>query len=189
MKPSLLLIAAGLAGFIGLFLPMVEVTRGPFRVSLSAKQLSFGLDTAHRWLDTVEEARDTANRFKIAKRATERLLAGEEDVRLVADASRGAALAYAPAALLFIVGAVGALRKRVGRIAGALAVLLGLGSIGSWIGLRFVLRYALDDMALEHTSVAMQIGAHLLLAVGALGVLGGGLAVLGHGVSSSPRNA
>lgn len=176
MKPwKLMLLAAGVAGVIGLFLPLVEVKHGPFVVSFTAKQLSFGLDNAHSFLDTVETAQGILDKRlpKLGKRIPGDVRTYREDARMVAEASRGAALAFAPAAIMFLLGALGLLRKQFGRISGALALLLGLSSIAAWIGLRFVMQYALEEVALKRTTVAMQIGAHVLLVIGALGVLAG----------------
>jgi hypothetical protein len=167
MKPwKHMLLIAGVAGVIGLFLPLVEVRHGPIVVGFTAKQLSFGMDQTHSILDA-----------KLPRFAERRLPTDvrtmREDARLVADASRGAALAFAPAALLAVLGIVGFARRRFGRIFGALAVLLGLSSIGAWVGLRYVLQYALEEAAFKRTTVALQLGEHALLVIGALGVLAG----------------
>jgi hypothetical protein len=167
MKPwKYMMIVAGLIGFAGMFLPLVEVRHGPIVLGFSAKDLSFGMDRTHSLLDK-----------EIPKFAERRLPAdlrgAREDARLVAEASRGAALAFVPAALMTLLGAIGYARRRFGRILGACAFLLGLSSIGAWIGLRFAIRYALEEIALERTTVGLQLGAHTLLAIGGLGLLAG----------------
>jgi hypothetical protein len=176
MKPwSLMLVAAGIAGVFGLFLPLVEVKHRAIVVSYSAKQLSFGMDNAHKLLDSYEAAQGVLDKRapRLGKKIPGDLRYGEQDARMVADASRGAALAFAPAAILLVLGAIGLVRKQLGRISGGLALLLGLSSIGAWIGLKMVLDYALEEVALKRTTVAMQIGAHMLLVIGALGAIAG----------------
>jgi hypothetical protein len=171
-----MLIAAGIAGLIGLFLPLVEVKHRAIAVRFSAKQLSFGVDGAHSMLDAYEATQTFLD--KRASRAARRIIpsdlrSGHEDARMVAEASRGAALAFAPAALMLLLGGIGLVRRRFGRISGGFALILGLSSIGAWVGLKFVLAYALEEAAFKRTTVAMQIGAHVLLVIGALGVLAG----------------
>ena len=167
MKPwKYLMVIAGLVGVAGLFLPLVEVRHGPIVVGFSAKQLTFDMDDARNLLET-----------KIPRFAEKRLPAdvrsARDDARLVADASRGAALAFAPALVMVALGALGYLLRRFGRLFGGCAVLLGLSSIGAWVGLRYAIRYALEDIALKHTTVDLQLGAHALLAIGALGIIAG----------------
>lgn len=176
MKPwKQMVLIAGIAGLIGLFLPLVEVRHGPIALGFSAKQLSFGMETEHALLDAELPAvakRLLPRRGKVASLAAD-LRSTRRDVRLVADASRGAALAFAPAALMLALAAIGLLRRGFGRLSGALALLLGLASIGAWLGLRYVIRYALDEGAWERTTVTLQLGGHLLLVAGALSALAG----------------
>ena len=167
MKPwKYLMIVAGLLGVAGVFLPLVEVRHGPIVLGFSAKQLSFGMDDARALLDT-----------KIPRFAEKRLPAdvrsAREDIRMIADASRGSALAFAPALAMAILGIVGYLLRRFGRVLGGCALLLGLSSIGAWVGLRYAIKYALEEIALKRTTVDLQAGAHVLLAIGALGILAG----------------
>ncbi|MEO8705227.1 MAG: hypothetical protein ABI867_34595 [Kofleriaceae bacterium] len=167
MKPwKYLMIIAGLIGLAGFFLPLVEVRHGPIVMGFSAKELSFGMSRTHALLD--QEIPKFAER-----RLPADLRSGREDARLVADASRGAALAFVPAVLMALLGAIGYAKKRFGRFLGLCAFVCGLASIGAWIGLRFAIRYALEEIALKRTTVDLQLGAHALLAIGGLGLLAG----------------
>src|SRR5262245_54614569 len=109
---------------------MIGIGRGPIHAELSAYELSFGLERAHKIIDR-----------KLPALAEKHLPADvretRDDIKLVVDASRGSVLAYIPAALLLVLGGVTVSRKRSGRIEGVLGVLLGLASIGGWIGLHY----------------------------------------------------
>jgi hypothetical protein len=167
MKPwKYMLLAAGVAGVIGLFLPLVEVRHGPVVMGFTAFDLSFGMDKTRSLLDT------QLPKFA-EKRLPSNVRIARDDARLIAEASQGAALAFAPAMLMAVFAIIGFLRKRFGRILGLGAFVLGLGSIGAWIGLRYVIQYALEEAALKRTTVNLQLGAHLLLVIGGLGVLAG----------------
>jgi hypothetical protein len=94
-----------------------------------------------------------------------------QDARLVADASRWAALAYAPPAFMLLLAVLGLLLRRFGRVLGTLALLSSLTSIAAWLGLRIGIRLALQESGLEHTQVSLAFGAHLLLLAGIAGAL------------------
>jgi hypothetical protein len=163
-----MLIAAGLAAVAGLFLPLIVIQRGPVRVGLTAMELSFHLDKTRALLD---------KEFQIPPIADRRIPAdwkdARDDARTAADASRGAAAAFLPGLLIGALAAIALLRGKVGRFSGALALLLGLASAGAWIGLRFVIRYAIDEIELKKTELAMSYGGWCLLGIGILGVLAG----------------
>src|SRR5690606_23226671 len=91
-----ILLLIGALGVTGMFAPMLEVKQGRVAIEFSARQLSFGFEREHALLE-----RELPRLPKLA----EKYLPGSvrsthEDVRLVAEISRWAALAYAPAALL-----------------------------------------------------------------------------------------
>jgi len=183
MKPwKHLLLAAGLAGVIGMFLPLIEIKHGPIVMGLTAGQLSFGMDKTHSLLER-----------QLPSFAEKRLPGGvrsaRDDARLVAEASRGAALAFVPAAVMAVLGMIGLLRQRFGRVLGGAALLLGISSLAGWLGLRYVIGYALEEVALKRTTVALQLGAHMLLVIAALGVLGGIGALFRPEVLALPKRA
>jgi hypothetical protein len=157
---------AGIIGVCAVFAPMLEVRKGRIPIEFSARQLSFGLERTHSIIER-DLPRGAEKYLPSAVRET------REDVRLVAKAARWAALAYAPAALMLLAGLVGVLRRRFGRALGAFALLLGLGAIAAWIGLRFGVRFALDHSDLKEVEVSLLFGAHLLLLVGVVGVVAG----------------
>jgi hypothetical protein len=73
--------------------------------------------------------------------------------------------------LLGILGVIGLLRRRVGRVLGIFAIPLGLASIAGWLGLRYALQFAAEEADLGKVSVTLQVGTHALLAIGALGLV------------------
>jgi hypothetical protein len=165
-----ILLLFGALGVLGMFAPMLELRQGRVIVELSASQLSFGFEKQHAILqrELPQVAEKLADKY-----LPESVRSARRDVRLVSEASRWAALAYAPAALLALFGLIGVLRRRFGRALGTLALLAGLASIGAWLGLRFGIRFALAEADLQKTQVALMFGAHLLLVAGAAGVLAG----------------
>jgi hypothetical protein len=178
------LLVVGLLGVTGIFAPMLEVKQGRVAIELSARRLSFGLGREYALVDH-GLPRLAEKYLPSSVRST------RDDVRLVAQAARWAALAYVPAALMALLGLLGILRRRFGRASGLLAVLSGLASIGGWLGLHFGIPLALREADLPHTEVSLLFGAHLLLLVGAAGVIAGLGAVarpdLGPGLSRAAR--
>ena len=159
-------LVAGILGVSGAFAPMLEIKQGRVAIELSARRLSFGFDREYNLVDH--------NLPRLAEKyLPSSIRSTRDDVRLVAQAARWAALAYVPAALMVLLGLSGLLRRRFGRLSGLLAVLCGLGSLGAWLGLHFGIPLALKEAELQHTDVSLLFGAHLLLLVGAAGVLAG----------------
>jgi hypothetical protein len=159
-----MLLAACVAGIVGLFLPFVEV-KGPIALGFTAFDLSFGMEKSHKIVDAKIPA--------IMKRRMKRMRSAQEDLQLVLEVSRFAALAFIPAVLLGALGVAGTLRRRVGRVIGGFALPLGLLSIGTWIGLRIGMQYAVEEAELGKTTVNMGFGGHALLIVGGLAVIAG----------------
>ena len=161
-----LILLAGILGVLALFQPMIGLGRGPVKVELSAYDFSFGLDKTHLALNAKIPA-------FAQKRIPPDVLQTRDDVKLIADASRGAALAYAPAALLLLIGVFAIVRKRTPRPLGVLAGLLGVLSIGAWIGVRYAVMYGIEEEpALERLHFKALFGAHVLLVAGVLALLG-----------------
>jgi hypothetical protein len=160
-----MLLAALVAGIVGLFLPFVEVKTPILKLGFTAYDLTFKLDKAHKLVDTKLPA--------LAKRRLKRLSSAQEDLQLALEASRFAAFAFVPAVLLGVLGFIGLVRRQVGRFIGLLSVLLGLTSIGLWVGLRLGTQYAMEEAELGRTTVMLALGAHLLIVVGGLAVIAG----------------
>jgi len=164
------LILLGLVGLLGLIMPLAEVRKGVAAVQLSAKDLSFGLEKTHAALDR-----------KLPKLVERRLGSTVTDTRdelkMVADGLKFAALLFAPAALLVLIGIIAVLRKRLGRVLAGTALLIGLVSLASWIGLHYGIDYALEEADVKGMTIELMAGAHMLI-VGAIAGMGVGLAAL-----------
>jgi hypothetical protein len=158
---------AGVVGFIGLFTPLLEIRHGIVGVELSAKQLTFGFEDAHALLQ-----RELP--MAIEKRLPASMRSGRDDVRLIAEASKHAALLYVPAVLLMLLGAIGlATRKPFNRVFAAVALLFGLASIAAFVGLRVGLHAGLEEAMFKRTTVELLNGAFLLLIAGIGGTFAG----------------
>jgi len=170
-----MLLAGLVGGVMGMFLPFVHVRRAPLALGLSAYELSFKMERTRavvekqipgfldRRLGSVRDARD--------------------DLREVLEYSRWAALAFVPAILLGVLGAIGVVRRRVGRVLGALALPLGGMSVAGWFALRYGIAYGVEEAGISKLEVTMQLGAHVLLVIGGLGVV----AAIGALVQPDPK--
>ncbi len=170
------LILLGLAGLVGVFMPLAELRKGPVGVTLTAKELSFGLEKTHGVLDR-----------KLPSFA-ERRLPGvvrdtRDDVKLVADYLKWAVLVFTPAALLVLIGVIAVMRKRLGRVLGGGALLSGVIALGAWIGLHYAIDYALVEADVKGATIELMSGAHMLLLAAATGI-GIGVAAL---IKPEPR--
>src|SRR5262245_21866340 len=151
-------------GVLALFRPMIAIGRGPLRVEVSAYDLSFGLAKTHKLLDRKLPA-------LAEKHVPADVLQTRDDIKLVADASRGAALAYVPAALLLLLGALAIARKRTGRIEAVAAIVLALASAAAWLGVRYGVAYGIkEEPALARLHLELQLAAHMLLVVALLAI-------------------
>jgi hypothetical protein len=74
---------------------------------------------------------------------------------------------YAPAVLLAVLGIVCGRRRKMGRVAGFLALVLGAASAAVWAVFHYV---AASD---PHHGATLALGAHLLLACGIAGAVAG----------------
>jgi hypothetical protein len=145
-----IVLVGGILGILAFFLPLVSVTRGGHTGTVSAFQVMKGLDQVSTEVDRGA--------------ATEMDRANAKDG---VGAIKGIVMAiFAPAVLLALIGGLGVARKRFGRGAGTLVLLLGL--IGLAIG--GILKSAAEGDA--------GIGLTLLLVTGVSGVVGGILALV-----------
>jgi hypothetical protein len=167
-----LLLVAGIIGLLGIFAPLFSVGRGPLRIGVSAKELSFGLERTH---DLINKKLPNIVESHLPPDVRET----RDDVKLVINGAHHAVLAYVPALLLLVLGIVGLVRKRVGWIMGAGAILLSVASIVSWFGLRYGLAYGMaEEPILKRTDMTLENGAHALVLAGVVGLLGGVLAIV-----------
>jgi hypothetical protein len=170
-----MLLAALIGGVMGVFMPFVHIKRAPLALGLTAYELSFGMDKTR----TIVEKQLPG----ILDKRLKGVRSARDDLHEVLEYSRWAALAFVPAIMLGILGAIGVVRRRVGRVIGALALPLAAISIIGWFALRFGIAYGVEEAGIAKLEVTMQLGAHLLLVVGGLGVL----AAIGALIKPDPR--
>ncbi len=159
-----LLLVAGVVGGIAMFLPLFELRQGPVGLSVSAYQLSFGLDRTHKLLDRDLPA-------VLERRLPVMLRGARDDARLVVEGAKGAVLMFVPSLLMIALAIAGFTRRRFGRTLGAAALLCSLLSIGSFIALRAGLIYGLDETGLTYVATTFELGAQLLLFTGIAGAI------------------
>lgn len=155
-----LVLIGGIAGIAGFFLPLLTFTSDEHRVviSVSAYQIVSGIDAASQLVDS---ASPVAANHAEAERAL--VVVNSELARY-----RGAVIAvFAPAVALALLGALAGARRKMGRIAGLLAIALGLVNAGIWL--------VFFDVAIDEPDVRVNLGygLHLVLIAGILGVLAG----------------
>jgi hypothetical protein len=157
---------AGILGVLALFQPMIKIGRGPLTIEASAYDLTFGFRRTHVALDmripTIA-----------AKHIPADVLQTRDDIKLVADASKHAALAYVPAALLLLLGILTVKLKKTPRVLAIVAGVMGLLSAAAYFGIRYGIAYGIEEEpALARLNFRAVFGAQVLLAVGILAVLG-----------------
>jgi hypothetical protein len=165
------LILLGLVGVLGVIMPFAEVRKGIAAVSLSAKDLSFGLEKTHAVLDRKLPK-------IVAKRLGSDVTDTRDDLKLVADGLKYAVLVFAPAALLVVIGIIAVLRRRLGRVLAAMALLMGLVSLASWIGLHYAIDYALEEADVKGMTIELMTGAHMLIVSALAGIAIGAAALV-----------
>jgi hypothetical protein len=169
MKASkLIVLAGGILGILAFFLPLVSVQRDNFHGTVSAFQLIKGLDTASDAVDKADAQVDSqVNVASFGGEDANASHAAAGEAKKDLGALKAIVLAiFAPALLLALIGALGVKRKRFGRGAGALSLVLGL--VG--LGIAMILKSAAEGDA--------GIGLTLLLVTGVSGVVGGMLALI-----------
>jgi len=166
------LVLVGALGVIGAFLPLIEVQRSGVTFAFSARELSFGMERAHKLIDRQLPALVEAHIPTSVREA-------RSDIRTVAEATRFAMALFIFPALILGLGILGLYRGRVGRAIGAAAVVLGLACVVSWLVLRYGIDYGLAEAELKRTKVVLQVGADILFA--------GGLAAMFVGIGAIVR--
>jgi hypothetical protein len=163
-----LILVGGLAGIIGFFLPFARAQHLETKIDqgVSAFQLVKGIDK--------KEFVAEAEQLHVDKASAEH--AAEDLEKGLADAGTYALIAYAPAALLAVIGIFGLVLNRTGRLAGVFAVLLGGASGGVWALLSAAAGAAHPSP--NAPTVSLAIGAHLLLVAAIVGGVAGPGAVV-----------
>lgn len=160
------LFAFAIIGMIGAFVPFVRVAQRGIGIELTAKELSFGFERAHKLIDyrlpAIAEAKLPAD-----------VKSARDDLRLVARALKFSIALYVPIAIAMLVALLAQWRGRLGRGYAALAALAGLASAALWFVVRYALDYGLAEVELKRTTISLQVGAHLLLVAGAGAALAG----------------
>ena len=144
-----IVLAAGVFGIVAFFVPLAYFEHGEASVPVSAFDVVRGVD--ERIAEVAASTISEGDKAEIDEALTE--------LKIVV------LVCYAPAALLVVIGAVGAVRRRLGRIGGTLAVLLG--------GVGILIWYGLNQGAAGADAMA-GFGVHLLL-ISALGGMTGGM--------------
>lgn len=170
------LILLGLVGVLGVIMPFAQVRKGVVAVALTAKELSFGLDKTHAALDRKLPK-------LVEKRLGSTVTDTRDDLKIVADILKWAALVFVPSALLVLIGIVAVMRKRLGRVLAGASLLIGLVSLATWIGLHYAIDYGLEEADVKGLSIELMSGAHMLI-ISALTGIGVGIAAL---VKPEPR--
>lgn len=168
MKASkFLVLAGGLLGIIAFFLPMVTVHRGGYEGSASAFQIIKGLEVASQAVDSESVRHAAMSNPEAVQSAKEGL-----------GAMKGIVMAiFVPAILLAAIGGLAVAKKRFGRGAGALSLILGLVGLG------------IGALLFSAAGPDGGIGLTLLLATGALGAIGGLLALVKPDRGLTPAGA
>jgi hypothetical protein len=155
-----LVLVAGIAGIVGFFLPFVNV---------HARDARFGRHPSAfelvRRIEGLQEMTHSLTALGITTSDAQQMAAQAHDQ--LQTARTAASVIYAPAVLLALLGIACGIRRRMGRLAGFLALILGAASGAVWEVFHYV---AASD---PHRGATLGIGAHLLLACGALGVIAG----------------
>ncbi|MBP9086618.1 MAG: hypothetical protein KBG15_10905 [Kofleriaceae bacterium] len=161
-----ILIAAGLAGTIAIFMPLLTIKKGFFEQGFSARDLVInGENTRHTLAGKLPQIA-TAHLPK----ALQPLRSDVDDALLGA---RAMSAIFIPALLLLGLGFFAAYRGTCGRRIGAFALLCSIGSIAGWVALRWGLReYGTSSLRIEVGSAGAMLwvvgGLGLVAAVGAL---------------------
>jgi hypothetical protein len=155
-----LVLLAGIAGIAGFFFPFLtfQSPNGELEGSVSAYQIVRGIDAVDELIDTTKPMTITSAE---ATRVVTTLNAELERYRFALIAC------YVPAAALALLGALVGARRKMGRIAGLLAIVIGLANAAVWL-----LFYQVS-MEQPEVTAAMGFGLHLLLVAGVAGVLAG----------------
>lgn len=165
------LFVVGIIGIIGAFVPFVEVKQRGIALELTAKELSLGLENVHKAIN-----------YQLPKIAEAKLppdiKSARDDVRLVAQALKFSLALYIPIAIIMLMGVLAQYRGQLTRGLAAIAAIAGLVSAALWFVVTYALDYGLTEIALKRTTIALKLGAHILLVAGAGAALAGIVGVI-----------
>jgi hypothetical protein len=169
-----LVLVGGIVGIVSFFTPLMEITGAGAEAKISALQIVKGIDTvsdvATGATKSLAEAAENSGDAAVAAE----LKKGTNDLNSKLAEVKGIVLAlWAPALLLLVIGGVAAGRKQFGRLGGSFSFLLGAAGLLVAFGFYKVL----GEAAKEGTGQGL-IGVHLYAASGALGLIGGLMALI-----------
>ena len=155
-----LVLLGGIIGIVGFFLPFVDVHTAEARFGRHPS--AFELVRRIEGLDAMTL---DLSKLGLADADAKRMAAQAHDQ--LEQARTAASVIYAPAALMALLGIFCGIRRRMGRLAGLFSLILGAASGAVWSIFFYV---AQGD---PHHSATMGLGATLLLACGAAGIVAG----------------
>ena len=157
------MLIGGIAGIAGFFLSfiMFQSADGRIEGSVSAYQIVRGIDDVG---ELVEGAKPIVAASPEAQRYVKTFNDELANYRGVLVGC------FVPAMLLALLGALAGARRKMGRIAGLLAIALGVINAGVWL---LFYQVSNDPRLAEHGTATMGIGLHLLLTAGIAGMLAG----------------
>lgn len=157
-----LVLLGGIAGVAGFFLAFITFRSSDGRLegAVSAYQMVRGIDDVS---ELIEGASPVVNAHPEVQQFVKTL---DDELGKY----RGALIGfYVPAALLALLGAFTGMRRKMGRMAGILAIAIGVANAGIWA----VFFQISSEARTPEGTASMGIGLHVLLAAGIAGVLGG----------------
>lgn len=150
---KLIVLLAGITGVVAFFVPMATLIHDGKNYPVSPYQLFVGVHELEKNLDNAPSAmmsdKDKADAYEALT-----------DVKGIVIAF------YAPGALLLLVGLIGAIRRKFGRFAGLVSVVLGAASFLVFAGMQSL------DLDAAH-GITRGPSPYLLAATGLLAVAGG----------------
>jgi len=157
---KLLVLAAGITGIVAFFQPLVTVESPRYAGTVTSLDVLRGIDLAERLREQVDrdqvdsaEARLLLDNFEEA--------VGAVRIFLV--------VLYLPAVMLALVGLIGVVRGRLGRVGGGLAMAFGMAGAG----VAGALLAAFATRQVQAVGGSAGIAVKLMLGVGVAGFLGG----------------
>jgi hypothetical protein len=158
-----MVLVGGIVGVVAFFLPMFSVEGD---VGGQNKKVTVSAFQAVRGAEAVKASIESQAGVQVASADQKSF----DDLEDATTKFKGVFLGmYAPAALLLLLGLIGVLKKKFGRVFGVLSVLFGLVAIALW-GLIFT---GTKDTETGQAAFALGLGIHLMLVSGILGFLGG----------------
>jgi hypothetical protein len=169
-----LILLAGLAGIAGFFLPLRSFSLPDNQVSAEASAFQVVRGT-HDSTQLFEQAQKLGLSKADAERMTRSVNAAIRSYRAVLIGM------FAPSALLVLLGLVEVARRRTGRFAGLLAIVLGMASVAGFIAILLLV----GDLDVNEHTVSLKLGG--TGGVGSYCLLGSGVVAMFAGLGALLR--